>query len=139
MTVRAAGNNNDPPAIVAPTGLEFQIKDTKLYVPVVTLSKENDIKLLEQLKSGFKRTIKWNKYRSQMSIQSNNNNLSYLIDPTFTNVNRLFVLSFTRSANGDHKDSFSSYYVPNVQIKEFNVLIDGKSFFDLPVKNEEEA
>ena len=59
MTVRDAGNNNDPPAIVAPTGLEFQIKDTKLYVPVVTLSKENDIKLLEKLKSGFKRSIKW--------------------------------------------------------------------------------
>ena len=67
-TVRDAGNNNDPPAIVAPTGLEFQITDKKLYVPVVTLSKENDIKLLEQLKSGFKRTIKWNKYRSQTTI-----------------------------------------------------------------------
>ena len=79
-----------------PTGLEFQITDTKLYVPVVTLSKENDIKLLEKLKSGFKRTIKWNKYQSQMSVQSNNNNLNYLIDPTFTNVNRLFVLSFER-------------------------------------------
>ena len=51
-----------------PTRLEFQIKDTKLYVPVVTLSKENDIKLLEQLKSGFKKTIKWNKYRSQMTM-----------------------------------------------------------------------
>ena len=101
MKVRAAGNNNDPPAIVAPTGLEFQIKDTKLYVPVVTLSKENDIKLLEQLKSGFKRTIKWNKYRSQMSVQSNNNNLNYLIDPAFTNDNRLFALLFTRNANGD--------------------------------------
>ena len=59
-----------------PTGLEFQIKDTKLYVPVVTLSKENDIKLLEQLKSGFQRTIKSNKYRSQMTIQNNNNNLN---------------------------------------------------------------
>ena len=54
MTVRDAGNNNNPPAIVAPTGLEFQITDTKLYVPVITLSKENDIKLLEQLKAGFK-------------------------------------------------------------------------------------
>ena len=64
MTVRPARNNNNPPAIVVPTGLEFQIKDTKLYVPVVTLSKENDIKLLEQLKLGFKRTIKWNKYWS---------------------------------------------------------------------------
>ena len=67
-----------------PTGLEFQIKDTKLHIPVVTLAKENDIKLLEKLKSGFKKTIKWNKYRSQMTIQNNNNNLSYLMDPTFT-------------------------------------------------------
>ena len=103
------------------------------------MSKENVTKLLEQLKSGFKRTLKWNKYRSQMTVQSNNNNLNYLIDPTFTNVNRLFVLSFSRNNNTDNRDSFSDYYVPNVEIKDFNVLIDGKSFFDLPVKNEEEA
>ena len=51
-------------------------------------------KSLQQLKSGFKRTVKWNKYRSQMTVQSNNNNLNYLIDPAFTKVNRLFVLSF---------------------------------------------
>ena len=118
-----------------PTRLEFHIKDTKLYLPVVSLSKENDIKLLEQLKSGFKRTIKWNKYRSQMTIQPQNNNLNYLIDPTFTNVNRLFVLSFERieenNVKKNYRDSFSYYYVPKVQIKDFNVLIDGKSFFDL--------
>ena len=77
-----------------PENATFQITDTKLHVPVVTLSKENDIKLLEKLKTGFKKTIKWNKYRSQMTIQNNNNNLNYLIDPTFMNVNRLFVLSF---------------------------------------------
>ena len=139
MTVNAAANS----AIVAPTGLEFEITNTELYVPVVTLSKENDIKLLQQLKSGFRRTIKWNKYRSQMSIQNNNNNLNYLIDPTFTNVNRLFVLSFERIEENkikkDYRDSFSHYYVPKVEIKDFNVLIDGKSFFDLPVRNEEEA
>ena len=143
MTVKAVGNNNNPPAIVAPTGLEFQITDTKLYVPVVTLSKENDIKLLEKLKSGFKKTIKWNKYRSQMTVQNNNNNLNYLVFPTFTNVNRLFVLSFERieenNVKKDHRDSFSHYYIPKVQIKDFNVLIDGKGFSDLPVKNEEEA
>ena len=86
MTVGSGGNNNDLAAIVAPAGLEFQITDTKLYVPVVTLSKENDKKLLEQLKSGFKRTVKWNKYRSQMTVQSNNNNLNYLINSTFTRV-----------------------------------------------------
>ena len=115
-----------------------------MYVPVVTLSKENDTKLLEQLKSGFKRTIKWNKYRSQMTIQPQNNNLNYLIDPTFTNVNRLFVLSFQRIAGEnnttkDYSDSFWHDYVPNARIKDFNVLIDWKSFFDLPVKNEEET
>ena len=113
----------------------FKITDTKLYVPVVTLSKENDIKLLDQLKSGFKRTIKWNKYRSQMTIQPQNNNLNYLIDPTFMNVNRLFVLSFPRNNNTDSRYSFSNYYVPKVRINDFNVLIDGKSFFDLSVKN----
>ena len=137
MTRRNAQGNN--PAIVLPAKLEFKMTDTKLYVPVVSLSKENDIKLLEQLKSGFKRTIEWNKYRSQMTIQPQNNNLNYLIDPTFTNVNRLFVLSFSRNNNTDNRDSFSHYYVPNVEIKDFNVLIDGKSFFDLKVKNEEEA
>ena len=118
---------DDNPAIVAPLGLEFQIADTTLYVPVVTLSKENDIKLLEQLKSGFKRTIKWNKYRSQMTIQPQNNNLNYLIDPTFTNVNRLFVLSFSKNVLGDKRDSFSDY-VSKVEINDFNVLIDGKGF-----------
>ena len=66
---------------------QFQITDTKLCVPVVTLSL-----LLQQLKSEFKRTIKWDKYRSQMTVQSNSNNLNYLIDPTFTKINRLFVL-----------------------------------------------
>ena len=70
MTVRAVGNNNVPPAIVAATGLEFQITKTKLYVPVVTLPKKKMAKKsLQQLKSGFKRTVKWNKYRSQMTIQ----------------------------------------------------------------------
>ena len=73
---------------------KFKITDCKLYVPVVTLSAENDNKLLEQLKTGFKKTIKWNKYRLEMSNQTKNNNLNYLIDPAFTNVNRIFVLSF---------------------------------------------
>ena len=66
-------------------------------------------------------------------------NLNYLIDPTFTNVNSLFVLSFTRHNAGDNRDSFSHYYVPKVEIKDFDILIDGKSFFELPVKNEEET
>ena len=74
-----------------------------------------------------------------MSIQPQNNDLNYLIDPTFTNVNRLFVLSFPRNNNTDSRYSFSNYYVPKVKVNDFNVLIDGKSFFDLSVKNDEEA
>ena len=66
-------------------------------------------------------------------------NLNYLIDPTFTNVNRLFVLSFPRNNNTDNRYSYSNYYVPKVEINDFNVLINGKSFFDLAVKNAEEA
>ena len=67
-----AVNVDADPAIVAPSGATFKIKETKLYVPVVTLSKENDAKLLEQLKTGFKRTKKWNKYRSQIAVQPQN-------------------------------------------------------------------
>ena len=78
-----------------------------------------------------------------MTVQSNINNLNYLIGPTFTRVNRLLVLSLERieenNVKKDHRDSFSHYYVPNFEIKEFNVLIDWKTFFDFPVKNEEEA
>ena len=79
-----------------------------------------------------------------MTIPPQNNNLNYLINPTFTNANRLFVLSFQRTSGEndttkDYRDSFSRYYLPNIRIKDFNVLIDGISFFDLPVKNEEKA
>ena len=108
------------------------------------MSKENGTKLLEELKLGFKRTIIWNKYRSKITIQPQNNNLNYLIDPTLTNANRLFVLPFQRNAGEnntakDYRDSFSHYYVPNARLKDFNVWIDGESLFDLPVKIEEEA
>ena len=117
-----------------PENTTFQITNTKLYVAVVTLSKQNGIKLLEQLKLGFKRTIKWNKYRSQIIVQPQSNNLNYLINPTFTNVNRLFVLSFPRNGNLDSRYSYSNYYAPKVEINEFNVLIDQKSFLDLLLK-----
>ena len=74
-----------------------------------------------------------------MTIQSPNNNLNYLTGPTFTNVNRLFILPFPRNNNTDSRYSYSNYYGPKVKISDFNVLSDGRSFFDLPVKNEEEA
>ena len=82
-----------------PIGATFKITDYKLYVPVITLSAENDNKLLKQLKIGFKKTIKWNRYRLEICNQAKNNNLNYLIDPAFTKVNRLFVLSYENEEN----------------------------------------
>ena len=134
--IPAQGGNPAVAAVNNSTNATFKIKDTKFYVPVVTLLAENDKKLLEQLRTGFKRTIKWNKHRSDMNNQNKNKKINYLINPTFTKVNRLFVLSFE---NENDRTSFSKYYVPNVQIKNFNGLIDGKSFFDMPIKNDKET
>ena len=103
-------------------------------MPVVTLAKDDEIKLLINLKSGFKREVIWNKYRSQMSTEAINNNLNILIDPTFTNVNRLFVLAYQTA-----DDRYSQFYLPRIMAKDFNVIIDKFAFFDLPIKTEEEA
>ena len=120
----------------APTGATLCITDCKLYVPVVTLSKDDEIKLLTDLKSGFKREIIWNKYRSQMTTEAINNNLNILIDPIFTNVNRMFVLAYQIA---DDRQSYSQFYLPKVMVKGYNVIIDKLAFFDLPIKTEEEA
>ena len=126
------GGNRDN----APTGATLSITDCKLCVPAVTLSKDDKTKLLTNLKSGFKREIIWNKYRSQTTIEAINNNLNILIDPTFTNVNKLFVLAYQ---NVDDRQPFYQFYLPRVMVKDFNVIIDKLAFFDLPIKTEEEA
>ena len=120
----------------SPTGATLAINDCKLYIPVVTLSQDDEIKLLTNLKSGFKREIISNKYRSQMTTEAINNNLNILIDLTFTNVNRLFVLAYQ---NVDDRQSYDEFYLAKVMIKDYNVLIDKSAFFDLPIKTEEEA
>ena len=136
ITSLQQGENIDGGNTAEPTNATLNINDCKLYIPVVVLSKDDEIKLLTNLKSGFKREIKWNKYRSQMSTEAINNNLNILIDPTFTNVNRLFVLAYQTAAN---RQSFSQFYLPRVMVKDFNVIIDKLAFFDLPIKTEEEA
>ena len=120
----------------SPTGATLAINDCKLYIPVVTLSKDDEIKLLTNFESGFKREVIWNKYRSQMTTEAINNNLNILIDPTFTNVNRLFVLAYQ---NVDDRQSYDEFYLPKVMVKDYNVIIDKLAFFDLPIKTEEEA
>ena len=126
---------DNPVAAIQATGATFQINSAKLYVPIVTLSINNNIKLLENIMQGFKRTISWNKYRSEITRQPKNNNLDYMTDTTFKNINRLFVLSFKNGDDDPTGGYFDKYSMRLVEIKYFNALIDNKAFFDQPVKN----
>ena len=99
---------------------KFEITDSKLYVPVVALSTQDNVKLLEQLTSGFRRVINWNKYLSKPELLAPNPNLNHLVEPSFQGVNRLFVLAFE---NDDQRTSTNGYYLPNVEIKNYNIMI----------------
>ena len=101
-------------------------KICKLYVPIVTLSTQDNTKLLHQLQleSGFKRTINWNKYESHMKTYTQNRYLNQLIDPSFQGVNRLFVLILRMKMIEHH-----------TQLKDYNVVIDGRNFFDQPINS----
>ena len=110
----------------------FEITDTKLYVPVVTLSTQENTKFFQQLKSGFKRVINWNKYLSKPELLAQNPNLNHLVEPNFQGINRLFVLAFE---NDNDRTSDEKYYLPTVEIKDYNIVINGENFFDQPVKN----
>ena len=105
----------------------FAITDTRLYVPVVTLSTQENTKLIQQLKSGLKRVINWNKYLSKPELLAQNPNLNHLVEPSFPGVNRFFVLVFEDDAQ---RTSHSGY----VEIKDYNIMINGENFFDQPIK-----
>ena len=100
------------------------ITDTNFYVPVVTLSTQDNVKLLKQLESGFKGTVNWNKYQSKVTQQILNRNLDFLIDSSFQGVNRLFVLSFE-----DRRvlETYKQYFLLTVEVKHYNVIIDGRN------------
>ena len=108
------------------------ITDTKLYVPVVTLSTQENTKFLQQLKSGFKRVINWNKYLSKPELLARNPSLNHLVEPSFQGVNRPLVLAFE---NDNDRTSVDEYYRPAVEIKDCNNLSNGENFFDQPIKN----
>ena len=110
---------------VANQGATFTITETKLYVPVVTLSTQDNAKLLPQLKSGFKRTINWKKYLSKPELLAQNPNLNHLVEASFQGINRLFVLAFE---NDTQRTRSKRYYLPDVEIKDYTVMIDGKTF-----------
>ena len=105
----------------------FEITDTKLYVPVVTLSTQDNVKLLQQLQSSFKRVVNWNKYLSKPELLAQSPNLYHLVEPSFQGVNRLFVLAFE---NDDQRTRTNGYDLPN-----YNIMINGEKFFDQPIKD----
>ena len=107
---------------IANQSTSFSITSAKRYVPVVTLSTQDKAKLLQQLKLGFKRTINSDRYQSKKSIERPNQYLDYLIDPSFQEVDRNFVLSFE---NEPQWTTYKRYYLPTVEIKNYNVMTDG--------------
>ena len=123
--------------VIISTNVENQvptitITETNLYVPVVTLSTWDNAKLLPQWKSGFKRTISWNKYLSKTELLGQNLNLNHLIETSFQGISRLFVLAFEDDAQ---RANNKRYYLPNVEIEDYNVIIDGKNLFHQPIRN----
>ena len=88
--------------------------------------------MYQNLESGFKRTINWNKYQYKKTPKAQNRYLDILLDPSFQDVNRLFVLSFK---DDDGRKSYRQYYLPTLEIKDYNVVIDGRNFFDKPIRN----
>ena len=127
ITSAVPGNpDTNPPVLdvaAIQTSATFPINNAKLYVPVATLYLNEKNKFLENIKQGFKITISWNKYRSEITTQPKNNNLDYLIDPTFRNINRLFVLSFKNGNDDPMRDSFDKYYIPLMNCAPFTKCI----------------
>ena len=134
---READADANPPivGIDNPANVEFNITDCKLYVPVVTLATEYEKKLYQMLKEGFSVDIYWTRCRCQIRNQKTAL-INYLIDPTFDDVSRLFVLAFE---NEEGRTRFSKYYTPTVEIKDYNVLLDQQPFSELPVRNKKET
>ena len=121
----------------------FKITDTKLYVPIVTLSAEDNAKLSKLLGEGFKRAVYWNKYKvidnKVVEIAANNGEkyIRELLDSSWQGVKRLFVLAYDNTAGNNQVsiDSYKKYFLPRVKIENYNIEIDGKNFYDQPIND----
>ena len=112
-----------------------------MYVPIVTLSTKDNVNLTKKLNEGFKRSVDWNEYKSKIETKTADNNhvTRFPLDASFQEVNRLFVLAFDNTENGNKKverDSHRKYFLPRVNITNYNVLIDGRNFYDQPINDQ---
>ena len=113
----------------AGTAATFAMTDIKLYVPVVTLKTENNAKLSKLLSEGFKRSIYWNKYKIIFK-NYNNEYIRERLDASFQGVNKLFVLPYASGDNITNENSYRKYFLPRLKIKNYNIEIDGRNFYD---------
>ena len=116
----------------------FIINDTKMYVSVVTLSKEDNKDFVEQQNKGFQRSIYWNKYKTKEQNENADVNVfKYIIlDPSFQGVNRLFVMAYNREDNELDRNSLLKYYLPRIGLNKYNLIIDGRNFYDNKIESD---
>ena len=116
----------------------FIINDTKMYVPVVTLSKEDNKYFIEQQNKGFQRYIYWNEYKTkEINEDADANVFKYInLDPSFQGVNRLFVMAYNRANGQPTRNGQQKYYLPRIDLEKYNVIIDRRNFYDNPIEND---
>ena len=119
----------------------FIINDTKLYIPVVTLSKEDNKDFVEQQNKGFQRSIYWNEYKTKEKDENadanNANTVRYInLDPSFQGANRLFLMAYNRAAGQATRNGQRKYYLLRIDLKKYNVIIGGRTFYDNPIESD---
>ena len=116
----------------------FIINDTKLYVPVVTLSKEDNKDFFEQQNKGFQRSIYWNEYETkELTENADDNVFKYInLDPSFQGVNRLFAMAYNSANDQPTRNGQQKYYLPRNDLNKYNVIIDGRNFYDNPIESD---
>ena len=116
----------------------FIINDTKMYAPVVTLSKERNKYFIEQQNKGFQRSIYWNEYiTKEINENADANVFKYInLDPSFQGVNRLFVIAYNRANGQPTRNGQQKYYLPTIDLEKYNVIIDGRNFYDNPIESD---
>ena len=116
----------------------FIINDTKMYVPVVTLSKEDNKDFIEQQNKGFQRSIYWNEYKTkEINENADTNVFKYInLDPSFQGVNRLFAMAYNRANGQPTRNGQRKYYLPRIDLEKYNVIIDGRNFYDNPIESD---
>ena len=139
---RGENINNAGAVANAGTAATFKITYAKLYVPIVTLSTEDSVKLLKLFNEGFKRSVYWNKYKTilnknDVGANGNPKYIRELLDPSHQGVKGLFVLAYHNTEGDDRVsvDSHQQYFLPRVKIESYNIKIDGRNFYDQPIND----